>query len=768
MKKRTLQLLALAAVLVIVLAVGIWFLTRQDNPAHGEEKDHPDASAPASTSAINNLTDVQVQYEVLEKEVEDMNGIRPYSTYDRFWMYEGQVCRFVFNESDWSFKLVSMETEKTLKEYGSDCFPEQYAQMYLDTEGNLWTLKLQDEGKYRLRCCESGKTEQEDVLVDLQQGTKEVWLKSFAVWENYLIGYFSQGESQKPFLTILDRESNTVQTIENVIDFCIDGDGNLYVITLPSHAKFALAKHSLKVNEVFWTQDLPFLTRRMWCADESGLFLLGGYPELKVMTVDTETGEMGADLLNFWTDTDIQDELNFQYYTYYLGVSSKGNVYMSVMDYDLSTKENRFCERITWRMNPYIPEVEPADTVTLTITAPYPVDSIIGSVRMYQREHPEVQVVWDTQFASRDEYQKNAQQYNEQIVLRTTTGDVGDIQMIVGAGISQDVITDTDAFTDLSTYLYECPFKEELEWNMVEALRGEDGAIRAVPLGNIPQYFIYNGALLEKLGSPIDTNTVTWSQLLDLALEWKKDGTDLSLTSCSMGEEKSAQDAMLTRILLANLYGFELEDGSVNLDQPYFRELLTKLKELWGTKYLIRTDGNHVVDGFFEKSLYTAFFLNETFESKLGVGFMLREDPKIHASVAPMPWGEEYKKQQGYAFCWGIPASSKQKDAAWDLLEFIISKKGLPGYAYSMETDTLNNEAQQGRFMELIAMESIGDSDFFAQTQSLRKLPISRFEEPYGWRDAVMVPIKDYLEGNSTLDEAIKLAQDNWERFLKG
>ena len=58
--------------------------------------------------------------------------------------------------------------------------------------------------------------------------------------------------------------------------------------------------------------------------------------------------------------------------------------------------------------------------------------------------------------------------------------------------------------------------------------------------------------------------------------------------------------------------------------------------------------------------------------------------------------------------------------------------------------------------------------DFFDQLQSLRQLPISRFDQPYGWTDAVLVPIQNYLDGNCTLDEALALASDNWERFING
>lgn len=766
MKKRNLQLLLLSIVLIAVLIVGIWFLNSHNNTGlpTGSGETNPSAGIP---EVENWLTDERVQYRTLEQEPQK-GKVLPFLSYSRFWLCEDQLCLLTYNESDGSYELTSMEDGQVLKTYGSDCFAGEVNTLSLDSKGNLWAVYSDSqEGIYRLGLCEPGKN-MEDAEPLTALDPQKVFPMELTLWEDFAVIQY-RDETFRPCLALINRSDNSVQTISQAEYFCVDGQGNLYCLTGSMDSIYVLEKHSLKEKKLVWSQeDVPFFPTNLWYLDDGGLFLLSGYKDqMQITAVDVETGVLGEVLLDTGTDADLGED--FARYGYcYLGISNSGRICFSTTDYNLNEGQE-FYDRYIWRLEPFVPQVDPADMVTLTITAPYPVDSIMGSVRMYQRQHPEVQVIWDTQYISREEYQANALQYKEQIATRTMTGDVGDLQMIVGAGLSQDIITDTDAFIDLAPYLEQCSFKDELEWNLLEALQGKDGTIRALPLGIVPTYLMYNETLLQSLGNPIDPDTVTWSQLLDLALQWKAEGTDLSLTSCSPDGEEGARFQLLSDLLLANLYGFQQEDGTVALDQPYFRELLQKLKELWGSPQLIRIDGNYVVEGFFQKSLFASVFSNVSYSDKLAVGgAVVPEREGITTCAAPLPWGETYKKQQGYAFCWGVSTFSENKDAAWGLLEFIISSNGLPGHTYSRDTETLNNVAQEGRYAEYQKMGLPEARDFFDQLQSLRQLPISRFDQPYGWTDAVLVPIQNYLDGNFTLDEALALASDNWERFING
>ena len=126
-------------------------------------------------------------------------------------------------------------------------------------------------------------------------------------------------------------------------------------------------------------------------------------------------------------------------------------------------------------------------------------------------------MVWDVQYMSREELQANHQEYKDQLAIRVMAGDVGDLVMVTGSGLDEKTVTDTDAFADVSGYLEDCPFKEELDFNLPETLRGADGAIRAVPVAISPDYYLLNETLWKELGSPFDPNGVTWMELLDMA-----------------------------------------------------------------------------------------------------------------------------------------------------------------------------------------------------------------------------------------------------------
>ena len=557
---------------------------------------------------------------------------------------------------------------------------------------------------------------------------------------------------------------------DRVTDFCPDDAGNIYYLRGNSGD---IEKYSLKDKKVLWTKrtsELPFLTGIdvISYVSPGGLFVSGANGPSDpggIYWMDPETGENYHELASFSLDVDGLPE---SFCTYQFAVDSQYRIYAAVYYYDFSTEDEEDYEsvRSVYLLEPEIVDIAPEELVTLTITAPYEVDSVANAVRVYQRTHPEVAVVWDTQYISREEYQKNILEYRDQIAVRTMTGDVGDLQMISGAGLDQKIITDTDAYLDLSEYLKNCPFQEEQGWTIIEALRGGDGAIRAVPLAASPSYYIWNMQLLEELGNPVDPNTVTWSELLDLALQWKEKGTRLSLMI--EADRQSREDTMLYQLLLANLYDAEQADGSIQLDQPYLRELLEKWKELHGSMQLVGRDdyGDFIREDVLlsaPRSKRSGDAVNMLMYSENVVGELL---------AAPMPKGEVNKKQQGYAFCWGIPAFSKNQEAAWELLEYLISSEGLPNYSYTDDTLVANTAAQENLFAyQNGLLWSMNDETevakkYFDQLCALQDTPYNSLSEPYGWASAVYTPIKAYIAGELTLDEAMETANTNWERFV--
>ena len=247
-------------------------------------------------------------------------------------------------------------------------------------------------------------------------------------------------------------------------------------------------------------------------------------------------------------------------------------------------------------------------------------------------------------------------------------------------------MTETDAFADLSGYLDACPFRDELPDNLLDPLRGEDGAIRGLPLGIMPTYYVWNQKLLDELD--INPYTVTWSQLLNLALVWKEQGTDLSLEISDAGIGMyGTQEQIFQDILLANLYDLPQNGGGVRLDQPYLRQLLEKFKALSGSTQLIRSDGDA------SKTLILSGGMDSgNVSDRVTRIDMAANNHGIPVQAAPLPLGEVSQNRQGYAFCWAISQRSSNQEAAWEFLQYLASSEGMTaegGYSYTRDTEAV-------------------------------------------------------------------------------
>ena len=122
------------------------------------------------------------------------------------------------------------------------------------------------------------------------------------------------------------------------------------------------------------------------------------------------------------------------------------------------------------------------------------------------------------------DYSAHWEQYAEQLSLRLMSGDVGDIVLLNGSGLEVSAVLESDAMADLTPYLEQCPYRDELDEELLQPLTNSAGRLCGVPLGVSPQYLIYNETLGQSLGLTWDTDALTWKDLLDLATVWQAAG----------------------------------------------------------------------------------------------------------------------------------------------------------------------------------------------------------------------------------------------------
>ena len=776
LKDKRIQIGFLVLLLLLTAIAGTWWFTRPtETPGPEAGKDnftHVGDSTMEPAEGVKLAGRRMTYYQPVKEERQEIPPLCLESQ-GKFSIYENQICYFSVadEEDDFSVSIIAADSGDVLRTWEDDDFFEGWFPelLYVDAGSMLWALYPDYMGGENWILYNIENQKAVEIAPEIVSAFMECGLSSFAMWNDQLVLFGGQK------LAVLDLGAGKMSGIwEPVTSYCLDNTGSLYYLLRPSNGNDTLVKYSLEESGGLWsTNELPSMsTQAITDTGRDELFLLGASrgTYCEIFAVDPETGKTAWELTTLSRDlTRVPEDLPL------LSAADGGfaigeeyQVYLSSLNGDLSAEnqEDRWARRDLYIFKPVESDAQPADKVGLTITAPYVIDSVDTAARLYQRDHPEVTFFWDTQYLSAEDYRGNFQEYKDQFALRAMAGGLGDVVMVNGFGLDTRIITNTDAFADLSAYLDACSFKDELQWNQVETLRGEDGAIRALPLGVVPTYYVWNEELLNELN--IDPDCITWSELLAMALEWKEDGTDLSLAASDtsrFGFEKILQD-----ILLANLYAAQQSNGTVQLDQPYLRELMENLKTLMDSRQLVR----EVPQSIFHGSSKALFVLGESNRNVSDSIWDLRnivESGAMTPSVAAYPKGEVNKNQQGYAYCWGLNAQSRELDAAWGFLQFLVSSEGFSGGLYSSNSLPLNKAAQEtwansySREWKHRNFEGEGWK-YFHQIQDALDIPCSAYEQPYGWYDAVCAPLLRYFDDEVSLDEAMAEANSNWERFV--
>lgn len=749
------QLVFVLLTLIILICLGVFFTIAPSHINNTEDN--------VSSSNEEWLSSKYTQYKSVCNYKNEDNSL-PFLSYKKLFTYNDTLCFFDFLTESNEYLVVSLETGNILKTYRHASFNDNLIALNFDEKNSLYSLCYNDINKcLDLFLCENSNAipSHSINITDFSN----IFIYDFQICKNYLFIKYSteDGEDRLAFVN-LSNGSETIFT--NVCDFCIDNKDNIYLLCKNENSEFYIEKYDLPSGLNIWIQNELGFNCSCIKYYSNALYLLDGLQkQWKITRINIDNGEKETSLLN--THIDLDYDNNFGGFSDLCFEIASNRICFFAMDYNMSEDEKSFCTRYYWLYEPFIPKIDENDKITLTITSPYPVESVMGSIKKYQKNHPEIEIKWDTQYLSREDYQADSLQYKEQITLRTITGDTGDIQMIVGAGISQDVITQTDAFTDLSNYLYESKIYQELNKNFLSTVTADDGTIRAIPMAITPSFYIYNETLINDSQIVIDPFSVTWSELINLAAEWEQLDLEYSLISSTPSNYERTKESILSAIILSNLY-YDLENEGVSIFQEkQFVQLLEKIEQVWNSPCFVSKNGDYYTNGFFDNSLFTYLSNSTYFNDAINICISMSEKENVDICIAPKPWGEIYKKQQAYGFCWGIPNSSQNKDAAWNLLEFILSENGLPGYEYSKTTYTINNYAFEKRFNEWeLLYPSKNGNNIFESLETIREIPISRYDEIYGWYDAVLIPIKNYLNGDTSLDFAIKLASNNWDRLL--
>lgn len=769
-EEKKVQLIVLALILVGVIVGGICFFTHS-TPEESEPEGalSSESHSEVQVTSAHDPTATRYQFELVNV-VEEQRS-EPGSWWNKLYVDGDRlVCMQLEISKEYWMTVRDAATGEIVQEYTYDDMGDFQSAFAYALDGDaVWLLYIDDANEYYVRRIMPGKEKEE--LGQLENYPFQYLPDKFEVWENFLIIQGDKGLGVNK-VVIYDLKTGVQKIIDDVSDFCIDGKGGIYYLSNSADGGVYLVKSALTNDKKLWKmetkQSKNIILQQLFFHPKMGLFSIARDTG-RIDCWDTETGARRYTLFSVAEDTDLNytDEV---FNNSLFAIDSNFHVWLryTVTDYHATPMTN-IC--YTWEYAPCQPQTDLSDEITLTITAPYAPDAMSSSVHMYQGKHPEVQVEWDTQFVSRDDFTAHASQYAEQLTLRLMAGDVGDIMMLHGSALDVDAVLKTDVMTDLSVYLADCPFRKELEDSYLDALTRQDGSISALPVAIQPSYWIYNQTLAEKMGVSWDTDNITWSQVFDLAQQWQADGVKESVFWTSAKSEFSIIDEVLYSFLLENLDAFVMEDGSVNLHQDWLIKRLEQLARLQDSTQLYNAFDDYWWYSF-EDSLIVSYS-GADYNNLFGWLYHCKENCNVELRILPVPKGEKTGTRQGYAFAWGITEVSRQKDIAWNFLEFLVGRDGFVMDTYFTDTCLLNKTADQERaenvlqsFARNYNTETEDYERYYDELRASLDHPISRLVEPTGRYNAIGEPISQYLAGSLSLDEALIEAEENWERAL--
>ena len=376
----------------------------------------------------------------------------------------------------------------------------------------------------------------------------------------------------------------------------------------------------------------------------------------------------------------------------------------------------------------------------LTITSAYRQDYLDEVVRLYQNSNPEVGVKWDILYNTKENLRPQTEEAGQKMVAKIMSNDVGDIVAVTGIGLNYRNFLTTDAFVDLKDRISQSQYYSMLKPSLLQAIT-IDGSIRSLPVGTAQNAMWYNNSLKPDL--QVD-DSITWNEILQIGL----DHPDTPL----FGIRSIENYGLLNRIFEANIYDLtDFEAKTVNLHEPWFVELMEKLKAVYdqGNLTVSIRENDSSRNYFFEPITLNAQGLHSDYHLQY-----LEAEGNI--TLMSVPQGEKNSNRFAYASrMYSISSNSKQQDVAWDFLEFLLSYGAQT--LTSLDAIPVNRDAEQrrrllydGTFPEGLGkqLDTVeNDIEYLYDTGSLRIQNVPLFH--------------DYLVGTITLEDALKEAEYN-------
>ncbi len=742
--KNKIVILSIILLAIIITGVSITMRNNKNSSTNTNEPDNKDAEKDIESDAFYYVENF------IGEEIWDFG-------YDKFLKYDDKIVKISDGEKAY---LKDLKSKEDIYQIPNDNMLS--ASGYWIYKNVFWNVDYDSKSEAVVVSSFDNKGTKKDniELKDFKGRVTDnsyIQVEEMRVTEDYI--YLLARTDSQPIFQIFTKTGELKNSYENVTSFDVDNKGRCIYTTsgfesLPSGFYMVDSETGAEIfrNTSYILEPIRF--------SEDGNLIYGFDRKINVFDVNSGTFiksifEFGKDSTYLLDDYDIQDFM----------VEKDGEIY-----YSLKTKfgkdqniELSDIKNVYYLYTKKEGERSPRETV-LTITAPYRNDFMEEAIKRYELKYPEEHIEYDYDYNNRREFSENSKEYASKLTLNIISGDIGDIVQTGGSGLELQNILRTDAFMDLTDLIEKDKNYKDLNKDVLNGIK-IDNAIRALPVSfSISQYEL-NEELEKELGLDIDFNQLSWSEVLDLVKVIEEKAPDRHLFTAYTKRE-SVWETFSNDLLIANMPDLiNLETKEVDLNQKWFKDLLIKFKECSKSKNFILYTKYELTDRL--QGSLLSFIPNETRYYGDRVWDFVEYNKAHKSRMIPIFTGEKNDNRAQYSIrMYSINNRSDRKENAWKFLSFLLEEDiqfiasrdsedrgGIPINKKGVDK-MIENATYQHNFSGIdVDRYNKALIDHSHKIDYLYNMGYLRFD--------ILEPIGAYMDGEMTLDEALKKAEEN-------
>ncbi|NMW99566.1 sugar ABC transporter substrate-binding protein [Mobiluncus curtisii] len=338
----------------------------------------------------------------------------------------------------------------------------------------------------------------------------------------------------------------------------------------------------------------------------------------------------------------------------------------------------------------------------------------------------------------------------EQMIAGAASGKMADVVGLDGAWVND--LAKQGSIADLSAIMSEAGYDDSQLASQIKV----ENKTYMIPVVNFPYPMFTNVDLMKKAGVEEQPNTRSEFEVAAKQIK-EKTGASGWVVPLSLEAPNGIQNDVMSWAWASG--GTMLKDGKPDVTNDDVKSATEFVKKLW--------DDGVIAPGAFtmkeqdKVEEFTNGRVGMMIDSLAHINLIRENNPNLNFDITAMPAKDEYKGKRGMAYAsWGIGISenTKNKDAAWKLVEYLLSPEAnaklcenahaFPG---NMKAKP-NFDSEDPMFQKAYNIWSEG-----SPANEFTGLPVAEdLMRSYSQN------LQKVLDGSMKIDEALKATQKDW------